>query len=237
MLFQKATRKFAFVGKPCEVAAVKEYAKLNDKFSTNLVLTISFMCAGVPSMKGTEKIISTFGLDKEKVIKFKYRGNGWPGLTTATTQDGLVRSMDYQTSWGEILGRNLQTRCKLCPDGTGEFADIVCADAWHGSDGYPEFAEAAGRSLILARTFLGLDILKALISRGDLIVEPFDIVDLEKIQPYQWVRKRSILGRLFGFFLVNFALPRFNGLRIIRCGIRAGFLNFVRSAAGLIRRI
>ena len=195
------------------------------------------MCAGVPSMKATEKIVSNLGLDKEKVIKFRYRGNGWPGLTTAATQDGLVRSMDYKTSWGDILGRHLQTRCKLCPDGTGEFADIVCADAWHGSDGYPDFAEAAGRSLILTRTILGLGILKDVISSGYLIAEPYDVVDLKKIQPYQWVRKRSIFGRLFGFYLVNHALPRFYGLRIIKCGIRAGFLNFVRSAAGLIRRI
>src|SRR3712207_7050821 len=40
-----------------------------------------------------------------------------------------------------------RSRCKICPDGTGEFADIVCADAWYGKDGYPDFAEREGRSL------------------------------------------------------------------------------------------
>lgn len=50
--------------------------------------------------------------------------------------------MSYNESWGNILGKYLQKRCKICPDGIGEFADIVCADAWHGDkSGYPNFEE------------------------------------------------------------------------------------------------
>jgi coenzyme F420 hydrogenase subunit beta len=37
--------------------------------------------------------------------------------------------MSYADSWGGILSRHVQFRCKICPDGTGGFADVVCADA------------------------------------------------------------------------------------------------------------
>lgn len=228
--------KFAFVGKPCDVAALKAILEQRPHLKKQVVVTISFMCAGVPSMNATNLVLSQLGARRENVIGFRYRGNGWPGFASAVLDTGVTLHMDYAKSWGEILGRDLHLRCKLCPDGIGEFADIVCADAWFGKDGYPDFTESDGRSLILTRTQNGHQVLKDVLSRNDLVVENFDLSSLKEIQPYQWTRKRSVLGRLLGYYVTHFAAPRFLGLRIIKCGIRGGFVNFLKSFYGSFKR-
>ncbi len=123
---------------------------------------LSFFCAGVPSHAGGLELLAALGLDHGDVASFRYRGMGWPGRATATLRDGSERSMSYHDSWGGILSRHVQLRCKICPDGIGMTADIVCADAWECDDaGYPIFAEAPGVSLIVARTALGAQIVAA----------------------------------------------------------------------------
>ena len=48
----------------------------------------------------------------------------------ATLRDGSERSTSYHESWGNILSKHVQHRCKVWADGTGVAADLVCADAW-----------------------------------------------------------------------------------------------------------
>jgi coenzyme F420 hydrogenase subunit beta len=47
--------RFAFVGKPCDVAALRKYAQHNPQVNEKVPYMLSFMCAGVPSMKGTRR--------------------------------------------------------------------------------------------------------------------------------------------------------------------------------------
>lgn len=133
-------QRFAFVGKPCDVAALRRYGRHDPRVSQQVVAMISFMCAGIPSLNGTHELLAKLGADRQQLKSFRYRGDGWPGMARAVQHDGQVFETDYNSSWGTVLNRHLQFRCKICPDGTGEFADIVCADAWYGKDGYPDFA-------------------------------------------------------------------------------------------------
>ena len=71
-------------------------------------------------------------------------------------KDGRVFDLTYDAAW---YSRNvpwkydMQFRCKICPDGVGGAADVVCADAWECDEaGYPLFDERDGSSLILSRT-------------------------------------------------------------------------------------
>ena len=53
--------------------------------------------------------------------------------------------MGYDASWGGVLTRHVQFRCRICPDGIGDDADIAFADAWHtDTDRNPVFNEAEG---------------------------------------------------------------------------------------------
>lgn len=230
-------QKFAFVGKPCDVAAMRAYlAEYPDK-APQVVVLLSFMCAGVPSIKGTHEVLGALGTSAEQIVRFQYRGDGWPGFATAVTRSGESFRMDYNLSWGQILGKHLQLRCKLCPDGTGEFADIVCADAWHGKDGYPDFTEGDGRSLILTRTRRGEALLQRTVAAGDVVINELDVNEISSMQPYQVTRKRVVLGRWLGYGVRRKVWPRFRRLRLFSNTWQGGLEPALRNAWGTFRRL
>ena len=229
--------QFAFVGKPCDIAALRSYERLNPQVTEKIPFMLSFMCAGIPSRKGTIEILNKFGVEPKQVKSFTYRGNGWPGKTTAITQDGKTYETDYSTSWGTVLNRHLQFRCKICPDGTGEFADIVGADAWYGKDGYPDFAEREGRSLILSRTAKGEVLVKNASAEQAITAEFLPIEEISKMQPYQMQRKQMIFSRIMALKLLRSPAPDYINFSLIRTAATASLKENIRSFLGTIRRV
>ena len=204
---------YAFIGKPCDVAALRALGREQPAVAQKFPYLLSFMCAGTPSLIGTEAVVREMGFEPRDVVKFRYRGNGWPGMARADTASGQSAEMDYDASWGNVLNRHLQFRCKICPDGTGEFADVACADAWHGDEkGYPTFVESAGRSLILGRTQRGADLLASASAALALATEPLDAKDIERMQPYQATRKMALQARIFGMCLGLMTTPTYTNL-------------------------
>ncbi|MFC5869319.1 Coenzyme F420 hydrogenase/dehydrogenase, beta subunit C-terminal domain [Aquincola agrisoli] len=231
----KMNGKFAFVGKPCDVAAVRRLLVIRPELQDRVPYLLSFMCAGTPSIIGTHEVIKQLGLGQKIIKSFRYRGDGWPGLTKAEALDGTVASMDYNTSWGQILNRHLQLRCKICPDGTGEFADVVCADAWYGKGGYPDFAEREGRSLLITRTARGGQLVKE--AADSIVLEPFGIDDLRQIQPYQFHRKASIVARIAAMRLFGRRVPRYTGLHLRRAMWHIRPFQLLREFLGTGKRV
>ena len=229
--------RFAFVGKPCDVAAVRKIVRAEPELSARIPYLLSFMCAGTPSMKGTHEILQRFKMNAEEVIAFRYRGDGWPGLACAETASGQHETMDYNTAWGSILNRHLQPRCKMCADGTGEFADVVGADAWHGKDGYPDFAEAEGRSLVLARTEVGAKLVTGAVEAKTIVTEPFAIEDLNAIQPYQRRRKQEMSARSLAASLCTKPWPKYENLRLRECAKQLSLVLRAKAFAGAAKRI
>ncbi len=229
-------KRFAFIGKPCDVAALRQYARIDPAVDRQVPYMLSFMCAGLPSLKGTDEVISALGAKKEELASFRYRGDGWPGMAKATHKDGQTFEMDYNTSWGNILGKHLQFRCKICPDGTGEFADLVCADAWYGADGYPDFTERDGRSLILARTPAGQELLSEAIEHQAISSTPLATEEISKMQPYQFLRKKLVLGRLLAARLAIGSAPRYINLGNLKAALMNSPISFLRNAWGTYKR-
>lgn len=226
------------IGKPCDISALRALAREDDEISERVVATLSFLCAGVPSRAGTDELLNALGTDESNVAAFRYRGDGWPGQVSATLHSGETRSMSYTDSWGRILNRYLQHRCKVCPDGVGEAADIACGDAWHSDDrGYPIFDDRPGRSLILTRTRRGAEIMSRLKRTGDLSTEPIDTREIAAMQPFQVERKRAILARLAGQRLALRAIPRYRGMRLLRNALVGGLAFNVRNGVGMFRRV
>jgi coenzyme F420 hydrogenase subunit beta len=232
----RAGKRFAFVGKPCDVAALRRMAKLDPRIDRQIPYMLAFFCAGVPSRVGTIEVLRELGVDLENVSSFQYRGDGWPGLAKARRHDGSEASMDYNSSWGTILNRHLQFRCKICPDGTGEFADIACADAWYGKDGYPDFAERDGRSLIVARTERGNRLLGMARRANHIVTDELPVDEIEKMQPYQANRKRNALSRATALWTARRTGPRFRRLSLIRLAASNMSLDQLRNAIGTFRR-
>lgn len=227
----------AFVGKPCDVAAFRAMEAEDTSLSDRFPVVLSFFCAGVPSLLGGEAILQALGLNAAKTTSFRYRGHGWPGRATATTSDGGEASMTYHESWGKILSSKVQHRCKLCADGTGVAADIVCADAWETDDrGYPLFDEADGVSLIVARTAKGADILARAEAAGAIKTAPFDVEKLAAMQPGQTRRRQALSARLSGQRFLGRPVPHYTGLGIAKAA-RTGSVKWrLKNFLGMIRR-
>lgn len=222
-----------FIGKPCEVSAVRALAA-RKQMSPPVLL--SFFCAGTPSQTATEALVQQLIGDQQPVAMW-YRGRGWPGRFTVTTSSGNTQSLSYNESWGQALGPAAQWRCKICPDGIGESADIVAADFWESDeDGYPVFDEGSGLSALLARTQLGADLLKAAVAEGALQVGPLDPDDLAAVQPYQVQRRTSLAARLIGARAAGRSVPRYRGFGLWR-GLLREPLDQLRTSRGAFRRV
>lgn len=231
-----AGRPFAFVGKPCDVATLRRMARRDPRIDALIPYKLSFFCAGVPSRRGTLDMLNALGVAPHDVASLQFRGDGWPGLARVWRHDGTEESMDYNQSWGTILNRHLQYRCKICPDGTGEFADIACADAWYGKDGYPDFDERDGRSLIVGRTPVGQALLAAALEQGAIVSEPLDVAEIERMQPYQADRKRNAMARSAATWVARGAGPRFRRLGLLGLALRGSWIAQLRNAIGTFRR-
>lgn len=231
-------RRVGFIGKPCDIVAVRKLAAVDPLVAKRIKICISFMCAGVPSIKGTYAVLKHLKINLPDVAHFRYRGNGWPGHATATMQNGELRSMTYDESWGRMLNKHLQFRCKICVDGTGEFADVTCADAWYGTaDGYPDFEERQGRSLVLTRTAVGEALVSETVASGYMHVEPLLMEEIEKMQPYQALRKRMVLSRIVALRLCGRSIPTYDMSLLWRLAKTSGLKANLRSFLGMVRRL
>lgn len=219
-LITDALSPCVFIGKPCDNVALRKARKLRPELDRNVGLMIGFFCAGTPTTKGTFELLRRMGVEDPRTIRsLRYRGNGWPGRATVVHEvDGMERtdSLSYQESWGEVLSRHKQWRCNLCPDRTGEFADVAVGDPWYG--GIPD--DAPGRSLILARTARGRDIIQKAIDAGYLIAAPAENWKLPKSQVGFPELRGSIWGRLLALRLVGAPRPTYAGFAFFRHWLR-----------------
>ncbi|MCY4333176.1 MAG: Coenzyme F420 hydrogenase/dehydrogenase, beta subunit C-terminal domain [Litoreibacter sp.] len=235
-LLEKGER-LAFVGKPCDVAGLRNWARVDKRVDDIFPVKLAFFCAGVPSQRGAETLLRVLGTRPEDVSEFRYRGRGWPGRSEARTKQGASRSLSYSESWGDVLSKHVQPRCRICADGIGLEADIVFADSWAvNSEGYPEFEERDGRSLILARSRLGLRIAHGAAEGGALVLRTSDIDAVAAMQPGQLRRRQELLARLIGRVLGGLPAPRYRQLGIWQNSRALGLPRMLRVIAVSMRR-
>jgi coenzyme F420 hydrogenase subunit beta len=228
--------KFAFVGKPCDVVGLRNYAQVDSRVSERIPFMLSFMCAGTPSLCGTLALLQKLEVSPEDVTSIRYRGMGWPGLMSVTTQDGRCLRMAYDEAWGK-LSRYLQFRCKICPDGVGEFADLTCADAWHLENGSPSFTERDGESLVISRTIEGEQLILDALAVGVIAAGALESDRLSYMQPYQAARKQAIFPRLLAMRMVGLPTPLYRNFRLGEAALRGGPKSAVTSFTGTLARL
>lgn len=206
------TKRYVFIGKPCDVIALRNYQKLNPDNKRIIPILLSFFCMGQPSKIAQIKLLKALNTDDNNCQQLIYRGNGWPGYATAVNKDGSFEKLDYNSSWGKILGRDLMPACKLCLDGIGEAADISCGDAWYLTEkGTPDFSEHEGRNVVFARTKMGLDILSQMKKANVITLEIIDSPDmyLSQIQKSQYLRRASMKSRIAALKLFRRNVPHY----------------------------
>ena len=231
---ESAEGKSVFIGKPCDIAAAKRASKLRPKLAERLGLTIGFFCAGAPSVAGTLALLKKVGgIEPAKLTGIRYRGMGWPGKWTAHIQGDIEFQLSYSESWG-FLQKFRPWRCYICPDHTGEFADIAVGDPW-----YREVkSDENGRSLIVARTARGRDVIHAAERAGYLILERSEPSLLPRSQPNLLKARGALWGRLTALRIFGAPIPYFRGFPMFRFWLSELRLwPKVQSLAGTAKRV
>jgi coenzyme F420 hydrogenase subunit beta len=232
------TRRYAFVGKPCDVSALRQLGTLDARVAERFPVMLAFFCGGIPSRAGSHEVIRAMGYQPPEVTAFRYRGNGWPGQARATRADASFAEMSYAKSWGAHLSKHVQFRCKICPDAVGGVADIACADAWYGGEsGYPQFDEAAGRSLVIARTPAGEALLAAAVAAESVVIEPLDPKDIDLMQPAQKRRKALLVARYAALLATFQARPSVRGLKVLPAARMTSVKLSLKNFLGTFRRV
>lgn len=232
-MIQKADRPSVFVGKPCDVAALRKYEMLEEGFGLKVHCALSLFCAGTPSKKGSDSVLEALEVDSDQVKSIRYRGHGWPGSFTARLNSGEERTMSYRQAWDTYLTPSVQWGCRLCPDHTGQFADISCGDPWYRT--FPE--DEPGRSLILVRTQKGSEILKKASEKGYIQLERATPQSLFGSQVWLYRNRKELFGRLLALKLMRMPCPQFYGFQLYKNYIDLPFRRKLRSVVGTLKRI
>lgn len=230
--------KYAFVGKPCDIIAIKNYSMNNKKIRDSVVYYLSFFCAGTPSRKANDLMLEVLGCPKDECTAFNYRGNGWPGYVTATGIDGKQYKMDYQTAWMTVLGREIKKSCKLCVDSIGEAADLSCGDFWYlTKDKEPSFDERDGRNCVFAWNDKGEQLLEEMRKANMVVAESADIELMRYVQPNHFFRRSTMLYRIMAFKILLRKTPAYPLKKLLSLSKNSSFKMSIRCFKGTVIRI
>ncbi len=205
-------RPFAFIGKACDISAIRNYAKFDPRVDQLLKYTLNFFCGGVSEFGKTMDYVRKIGLVETDIAHLRYRGDGCPGPMVMKSHAGDVFNFDYNEMWEDEARWQLQFRCKICPDSIGDLADITVADVWPG--GRPD-TEGLGFNGFIARTARGLDLLQSAIADDAItITEPLGYDGLELAQGSHMVKKQAITSRLAAMGDSGVLVPDYTDLRL-----------------------
>ncbi len=211
-------RPFAFIGKPCDIGALRNYARQDERVDKLVKYWLTLVCGGYMPPAAMNDFLQRYDIAPEDLTAFRYRGRGCPGPTRFETRQGQVKELRYTDFWGEDeSGWSLPFRCKVCPDGIGESADIAVSDTWPGGSPDPKTEDQdPGANAMIARTRAGQELLDAAISDGALGVDnpaltPQHMTDF---QPHQMKKKYAVWARYEGLSAEGCTVPQTRRLRL-----------------------
>jgi coenzyme F420 hydrogenase subunit beta len=224
---------FAFIGKPCDVVGLRKLSAVKQELQDKIALCIGFFCAGTPSTRGTLDLLAQHQIHPPDINEVRYRGRGWPGMAMVRLkgQNVPVCRLSYMESWG-FLQKYRPFRCYLCPDGTGEFADISCGDPWYREIGEKE----VGYSLVLVRTARGRSILQGAIEAQYVTLEKVGDRVLGLSQKNLLKKRSAIWGRLLALRLLRIPAPELKGFFLFENWIQLCWKEKIKSILGTVRR-
>lgn len=233
-LIESSIGSCVFIGRPVEIAALRNAFYLSPNLKEKISLMMSFFCAETPSTLATIALLSKMGLDSEPLSELRYRGNGWPGdfLAVKKSENSTSIKMSYKESWA-FLQAYRPWATQLWFDGGGELADITCGDPWYkepdGND--------PGSSIILARTLRGKEIIEDAVRAGYLKVWPLDIWKLEESQWGLIQKKGSIWGRRLALKSLGLPIGNIKDAHLFHSWLKLSKVDKLKSFIGTYRRV
>lgn len=198
--------KFAFVGLPCEIQALRKAQAINKGLREKTAFTIGLYCGGRPTIQGQHFAFDRYGIDLAEVEKIKYRQPEWPGHLKATLKDGeevhVYKPQQLQGFSGQIF---THPRCILCHDAVADLADISTGDAIRLED----IRQPEEKSLLVARTETGLALVESARAAKKLVLREVGVDKLVHSQHRPILHKKlSLWARLKLANFFGMAIPK-----------------------------
>lgn len=173
-------KKVLFCGTPCQVAGLISFLRSTVKGNEwkILLLTIDFICHGVPSRMVWRRYLKEVSKDKKITsINFRDKTNGWRNFGLRIDFDNGDSYLQSQHKDPYMRGflKNLYLResCYECKfRGVERQSDFTIADFWGVHTLLPDFFDDKGTSIVLAHNDRAIRILE----------EASDIVNICEIQ-------------------------------------------------------
>lgn len=151
--FLKQNRLVLYTGTPCQIAGLKKFLS---KPYDNL-LTVDFICHGVPSPKVWKNYLK--GFKNITAINFRNKSEGWKNFHIVIESENKSLSEPFwqnpymQAFLGDMI---LRPSCYSCPTRKGKSgSDITIGDHWAIPTIQPEFDDDKGTSLVLLNSEKG----------------------------------------------------------------------------------
>lgn len=177
-----AGRHVLFCGTPCHVSSLKSY--LMGREYNNLI-TMDFICHGVPSNKYFSEYLSGIrGFEKIDNVNFRKkdfsRNIGWNDLNLYLVRDGRIKYMPaplssfYQGFFENIF---LRKSCYQCNIINNTAADITIGDFWGIKYYKPELDNNRGISLIILHSDKVKELFRSLKDKGHMEPLPYSAIE------------------------------------------------------------
>ena len=231
--------RFASIANPCDIAAIRSLARVDPRVDRQVVYLLSLFCGGVPTGQTAENIVGYHGMRPKDVALFRWRGEGWPGDTVVESRDGLRASMTCAQTWyaPDVPWKyDIQFRCKIRPDATGEHADVTAPDGWLMDGARRLVDDAPGVNIAITRTECGQQLVLDAATAGALVIEPLSVDALDLMHADHKPRKHEYVARSLGLAVTGQARLKARGFRSWRNAWAAGLPVNLRAFFGTLRR-
>lgn len=159
---------------PCQVAPVRAICK---KFGIPVHI-VSLVCSGQLTLDATKDLFRRVANGRQ-VIRYRYRGGGWPSGVRIQCSDGEEIFLENNSSiWTDIFHSavfNL-SRCFKCKDTFGMKADVTIGDPW-----LPRYVqnETEGVSMCIPHNLWATELIDWMMSEKRLALQ--EIINSEEI--------------------------------------------------------
>lgn len=193
---QRCPGRYALIGLPCFIKAVRLLQREAEWARTRIVYTIGLVCGHLKSEQFAHSLAWQMEIPPDQLRDIDFRVKN-PRLSasdyavTAIGPDGpktrQVRDM-VGTNWGD--GTFKYAACDFCDDVFAETADVVMGDAW-----LPEFVhDGMGDNIIVVRHHDLQALVERAIEAGDLALRTLSPDDLMRSQGGGMRHRRDAIG-------------------------------------------
>ncbi|SFW64003.1 Coenzyme F420-reducing hydrogenase, beta subunit [Sinomicrobium oceani] len=185
--------KYAIIGLPCTIKAIRLAQINNPKRWGCIKFTISIFCGGLKSSFFTEYLASKVNVKHGEITTPKYRVKdikssasdySFSCIKKGEQKPRSIPMKEVGDMWG--TGYFKPNACDFCEDLSGELADISLGDAW-----IPPFSkDGRGHSIIITRTVFSNNLIEKGIDIGELSCKQISSKQVFKSQEGNYNHRR-----------------------------------------------